>query len=194
MTPLAQRLTPDTTRQIRADHRHAMAIHRRYRADLPAARKRALVDTVCLALEVHAQLEEELLYPALREHLPGHPVLERSVPEHQEMRRLIATLRLITPADVDFDPTFHALMRHVIHHVADEETELLPAAERVMPEALDALAPRLAARRAQLIAPRAGEVASNAVHAMPSGLLVMLAAGLGFGAALLWRGRRPRFG
>lgn len=194
MKPLMQRLTPGVTGQIRADHRHAMAIHRRYRADLPAARKRALVDTVCLALEVHAQLEEEIVYPALGEHLPAHPVLARSVPEHHEMRRLIATLRLLEPDDADFDPTFQALMRQVIHHVADEETELLPAAERVMPDALAALGPRMAARRAQLIAPRAGEVAGNVVRAMPSGLLVMLAAGLGFGAALLWRGRRAHVG
>lgn len=194
MIPMLDRITPNATRQIRMDHRHVMSVYRRYHSDLPAARKRAIADTVCVALEVHAQLEEEIFYPVLRERLPDSAAVARSVPEHHEMRRLIATLRLMEPDDADFDDTFQSLMRQVIHHVADEETVLLPAAETVLPDELDALGARMAQRRAQLVAPRAGEMAGNVMHAMPSSLLVMLAAGLGFGAALLWRSRRPHFG
>jgi len=195
MIPMLEHVTPNATRQIRMDHRHALSVYRRYHPGLPAAKRRAIADTICLALEVHAQLEEEIFYPALRERLPaGNAVLAEGVPEHDDMRRLIATLRLLEPEAADFDETFQALMRQVMHHVADEETVLLPAAERALPEMLDALGARMAQRRAQLMAPRAGEMASNVVHAMPSSLLMMLAAGLGFGAALLWQHRRPRFG
>jgi hypothetical protein len=192
MIPMLDRITPNVTRQIRMDHRHVMAVYRRYRPHLSAAKKRALVDTICVALEVHAQLEEEIFYPALHERMADSAVIARSRPEHDEMRRLIATLRLLQPGHEDFDLSFQALMRNVIHHVADEETVLLPGAEMAIPERLDELGARMAERRAQLVAPRAGEMASNVVHAMPSGLMVMLAAGLGFGAALLWR--RHRFG
>lgn len=194
MIPMLHRITPNVTRQIRMDHRHVMTVYRRYRPQLSAARKRALVDTVCLALEVHAQLEEDIFYPALRARMPDSATIAKSRPEHDEMRRLIATLRLLQPDHEDFDLTFQALMRDVIHHVADEETVLLPGAEMAIPEQLDELGARMAERRAQLLAPRAGEMASNVVHAMPSSLMVMLAAGLGFGAALLWSGRRHRFG
>lgn len=194
MNPLFERITPNATRQIRMDHRHVMSVYRQFHPDLPPERKRAIAQTICLALEVHAQLEEEIFYPALRERMPDSAVIAKSVPEHDEMRRLIATLRLMAPDDADFDGTFQSLMRHVIHHVADEETVLLPGAEMAVPDELDALGARMAARRAQLVAPRAGEMARNVAQAMPAPLLVMLAAGLGFGAALLWRGRRAHVG
>ena len=47
----------------------------------------------CLALEVHAELEEEIFYPALRAVMSEDPIFQKSEPEHAEMRRLIGELR-----------------------------------------------------------------------------------------------------
>ena len=47
---------------------------------------------------------------------------------------LISRLRNMPVGDLAFDDTFFELMRHVMHHVADEETVLLPAAERLLPD------------------------------------------------------------
>jgi len=58
----------------------------RYKADTPDGRKRALLANACLALEVHAQLEEEIFYPALRRVISDDQVLNKSGPEHDEMR------------------------------------------------------------------------------------------------------------
>jgi hypothetical protein len=60
-------LSPSITAMIRMDHTHAMAVFHRYKVTTSDARKSALVRNVCLALEVHAQLEEEIFYPALRQ-------------------------------------------------------------------------------------------------------------------------------
>jgi anaerobic glycerol-3-phosphate dehydrogenase len=60
------------------------------------------------------------------------PVLLKSVPEHNEMRRLISELRSTPSGDVRHDQLLQQLMRDVIHHVADEETVLLPQAERLL--------------------------------------------------------------
>ena len=121
---------------IRLDHSHVMVTSHKYVADATPEKKQAIVQTVCLALDIHAQLEEEIFYPALREVDGGNEVLDKAQPEHDEMRRLIGKLRAMQPGDLSYDDTFFELMRDVMHHVADEETVLLPAAERLLADRL----------------------------------------------------------
>ena len=178
MNPLT-RLSPGATRMIRMDHSHVLMLFRKFRPDTPTERKRALVDNVCLALEVHAQLEEEIFYPALRSVANAEGVLDKSVPEHDEMRRLIARLRAMEPVGTDYDQTFMELIRDVLHHVADEETVLLPQAERLMPERLQELGAQMTRRRLQLLAPHKRALAATTARAMPVGTALVVA-----GAAL----------
>jgi hypothetical protein len=57
------KLSPPITKMIRLDHSHvhAMVTSHKYTADASPGKKKAIVDTVCLALETHAQLEEQPL-------------------------------------------------------------------------------------------------------------------------------------
>lgn len=176
---LANHLAPTATTLVRMDHSHALLTFRRYHADTPMHLKRGLVDTVCLALEVHAQLEEEIFYPAVRAALPPGEVMDAAVADHDDMRRLIAELRALAPDDPHRDTLFMTLMREVLHHVADEETVVLPAAERLLKDELRPLGARMLTRRAQLVAPRAGELANNLARATPPSKWLLLA-----GAAL----------
>ncbi len=191
------RITPNITTMIRMDHSHVLALFHRYKSDTPSGRKRALVTNACLALQVHAQLEEELFYPALREVLSGDEVLEKSEPEHNEMKRIIAELRSRLDSgatiDVSFDDKFLELMRIVIHHVADEETRLLPAAERLLKDRLGHLGMEMTRRRVELLKPHAGELASSTVRSFPAGAAagaaLVTAGALAIGAMLLTRGK-----
>lgn len=181
------KLSPSITKMIRLDHSHVMVTSHKYTADASPGKKKAIVNTVCLALEIHAQLEEEIFYPALREVDGGNEVLKKAQPEHDEMRRLIEKLRGMQAGDAACDDTFAELMRTVIHHVADEETVLLPAAERLLKDRLCELGAQMTKRRIQLAAPHAGEIAMNSARAMPAGA-VLVAGGLLAGAYLLGRG------
>jgi hypothetical protein len=131
MKALAKRFSPSATDLLRSDHTRVVAVFRRYAADLSPRLKRGLVENACLMLEMHAQIEEEILYPQMRSADPV--IVDQSVPEHDEMRRLIATLRGTDPATPDYDETFFNLMHVVLHHVADEESKLFPDAERLFP-------------------------------------------------------------
>jgi len=187
MNAIAERLAPSVTELIRADHTKVLAAFHRYKLVSSPARKAALVKTVCLSLELHAQAEEEIFYPALR---GAHPALvDKSIPEHQEMRSLIQTLRAMSPAHEEYDRTFMELMRVVIHHVADEETSLLPDAERQLGAELGPLGARFLKRKLELMAPHAGEMARNSALAMPAAPL-LVAAGALLAGAWLFR-RRP---
>jgi hemerythrin superfamily protein len=180
------KLSPPITAMIRMDHSHVMVTSHRYTLDAASGRKKAIVNTVCLALEIHAQLEEEIFYPALRAVDGGNEVLGKSRPEHDEMRRLIGRLRSMEPEEPGYDDTFFELMRDVIHHVADEETVLLPAAERLLKDRLSDLGAQMTRRRFQLAAPHTSEIALNTARAMPAGTMIV-AGGVLAGAVLLAR-------
>jgi hypothetical protein len=190
-------MTPSITTMIRMDHTHVLALFHRYKADTPAGKKRALVRNACLALDIHAQLEEEIFYPALQGVMAGDDVLEKSKPEHGEMRSRIAELRARSASRDGFDDgtalddLFLQLMRTVMHHVADEETRLLPAAERLLPEQLGPLGLEMTKRRLQLLKPHAGEIAATTMRSFPVGAATAaaLVAGAVIGTTLLWRGK-----
>jgi hemerythrin superfamily protein len=192
------RLTPGITTMIRMDHTHVFALFHRYKADTPDGRKRALLANACLALEVHAQLEEEIFYPALRRVISDDDVLKRSAPEHDEMREFIAQLREFLKStdrvSTTVDDTFLKLMRAVIHHVADEETHLLPLAERLLRDELGELGIRMTRRRFELVKAHVGEIAVSAARSFPAataaGAVVLAVGAVAIGATLLSR-RRP---
>jgi hemerythrin superfamily protein len=193
MSPTA--MSPKATTMIRMDHSHVLALFHRFKADSSIGKKRALVTNACLALDIHAQLEEEIFYPALREVLAGDATLEKSEPEHNEMRRLIAELRESAAAEgpIDgtaFDDKFMDLMRIVIHHVADEETRLLPAAERLLGDRLNQLGSEMTKRRVELLRPHVGELAASTMRSFPSAAaagLLLTAGAVMVGAMLLTR-------
>lgn len=156
------KLSPSITDMIRFDHSHVLLTFHQYTTSKKPAVKKALADTICSALEIHATLEEEIFYPQMRQLNPALPVLQKSVPEHQEMRRLIGELRACDPATARHDDLLLELMRDVLHHVADEETVLLPEAETALgSDRLSELGVKMSKRRMALLKPQAGKIAAN---------------------------------
>jgi hemerythrin superfamily protein len=188
MSSLLSQLSPSITNLIRLDHTHVLTAFHQYEIGSSPRLKKGLTDNVCLAIEIHAQLEEEIFYPAMRS-VADNEILRKSTPEHDEMRGLIARLRNMPVGDPAFDDTFFELMRHVMHHVADEETMLLPAAERLIPEQLSELGAQMNKRRLELTGPRAPELASSVARSMSSGTLVGIGSAVLAGAYLLTRHR-----
>lgn len=192
MTSMLSKMSPSITNMIRMDHTHVLAAFHQFQVDTPARVKKGLADNICLALEVHAQLEEEIFYPALREISPDE-TLEKSKPEHDEMRDLVARLRALQPGEPAFDTTFFELMRKVMHHVADEETQLLPKAERLLSGHLSDLGARMTRRRLQLLGPRSGELAGSMARSVTSGTLLAAAGAIAAaGGIMLARRTAPR--
>jgi hypothetical protein len=83
-------------------------------------------------------------------------------------------------------------MRDVVHHVADEETVLLPAAERMLADELEEIGAKMNKRRLELAAPRAGEIAGNTLRALPASTMLMSVGALLAGSLMLKRAFRRR--
>lgn len=188
MLTLLKKLAPSATDMIRADHTRVMAKFHRYKIDAAPQTKQALASMICTALEIHAQMEDEIFYPAAR--AAGLAQVDDLAREHGEMRGLIAGVRALDPASAQFDQAFMNLMRTVIHHVADEETAVLPGAEHLLADRLGELGAQMTKRRLQLAAPHAGEMARDTARVMPKGSLLLGAGALLAGAYVFRQGLR----
>ena len=166
---------------IRADHMRAMILFHRYKTDARPATKKLIAGAISNALLVHARIEEEIFYPAMR--AARSTLLGELEAEHQEMRTLIAALSGMEATDPQFDLTFMELMRSVIHHVADEETMLLTSAESQLGGRLGQVGAQMAKRRSEL----KGEMLGEKARRHPLGATVFAAGAL---LAGLWLVRK----
>jgi hemerythrin superfamily protein len=121
------------------------------------ARKAELVRCACAALTVHAQIEEDLFYPALHEAIDAEDLLDEAEIEHATIKSLVQQLEEMEPADELYDATVTVLAEYVRHHVKEEEGEIFPKAKKADLD-LGALGEQLLARKRAL----EGESASAA--------------------------------
>ncbi len=88
-----------------------------------------IAERVCQLLTVHAQIEEELMYPQAKEAFEDEEDLElvsEANVEHQSAKELIAKIDDMTPEDENFKATVKVLGEYIKHHVKEEENELFP--------------------------------------------------------------------
>lgn len=193
MNPIVSKLSPTATKMIRMDHSHVLAQFHKLDLDTSETVRSGVMRSICAALEIHAQLEEEIFYPALRTAGLQLPELAKSVPEHDEMRRLIERLRSAGTDGGQQNDAICALMNAVMHHVADEETKLLPAAEKMLgKERLAQLGAEMTTRRLELAKPRAGELIVDMAKAAPGKTALATVGVLVAGTMLVNRMRRKR--
>jgi hemerythrin superfamily protein len=184
-------VSPSITDMIRFDHSHVLLTWHQYVANKKPTVKKALAETMCDALEIHATLEEEIFYPTLRQLGLGGAALAKSEPEHNDMREVIARIRSGDPSSTRYDQLVAELMRDVLKHVADEETVLLPDAERMLSATrLNELGIAMTKRRAQLLAPKAGKIAASTLVGFSSSTTAVVGAAVG--ALLLGRALSKR--
>lgn len=119
----------DALSLLKADHEAVEAKFAKFEALGPRAvkSKATLVADVVEALTVHAAIEEEVLYPAVRERLSDEEgqVLE-ALEEHHIVKWTLSELDGMSPEHERFDAKFTVLMEMVRHHVKEEESELFP--------------------------------------------------------------------
>jgi len=118
------------------------------------AGKGEIAAEVCKLLTVHAQIEEELFYPAARDALEsdeeGEDLLDEAEVEHASAKELIAQIEEGDEGDPLFDAKVKVLGEYIKHHVQEEEGELFPRAKRTKLD-LDALGKELKTRKTELL-------------------------------------------
>ena len=141
----------DAIKLLKDDHKEVKGYFDQYEDLEDDAEKQALADKICLALTVHAQIEEEIYYPAAREAIDDDDLLDEAEVEHASAKRLIAEIQAMKAGDRLFDAKVTVLGEYIHHHVEEEEQEMFPES-RESDLDLKALGAQLAARKAELMA------------------------------------------
>jgi hemerythrin-like domain-containing protein len=110
----------------------------------------ALIERTCAELEVHAELEEQLFYPAAREALKEEDLVDEAEVEHTSVKVLIEQLKGMSPGDPKYAATFKVLGEYVNHHIKEEEGEMFPGLTKTGVE-WDSVLEQMTSRREELM-------------------------------------------
>ena len=121
--------TPDAIVLLRADHSLVSGLFAEYEKTRSVSRKKALVSQICMELSVHAQVEEEIFYPAVKAALHDKEMVPEATVEHQTLKDLISQVEGREPEGEMFDAKIMVLSEYVKHHVKEEQNEMFPKAK-----------------------------------------------------------------
>jgi hypothetical protein len=114
---------------LKADHERVKGLFEEFDNAKDAKTQQQLVHTALMELEIHANLEEKLIYPAFREEIEDEDLMDEALEEHHLVHRTIAELKKMKPRNERFKAKFTVLGECVKHHIEEEESEMLPKAE-----------------------------------------------------------------
>ena len=118
----------DVFEMLKTDHRHVQDLFTKFE-DADKRARASIADETLTALEVHAALEEELVYPAIAEVLDDEDLVNEAKEEHHVAKFLIKELRKMDAEDEGFSTKFKVLGELVGHHIEEEEGEMFPQAQ-----------------------------------------------------------------
>ena len=137
---------------LAADHRKVEELFESYEKARGADRKRELVAQICTELKVHAMIEEEIFYPAVKG-VVEEDMLKEAYVEHDGAKVLINELEAGGPDEAFYDAKVKVLKEQIEHHVYEEEkqNDSMFAQTRKGDLDLDALGQQMAARKQELM-------------------------------------------
>jgi hypothetical protein len=143
------------------DHDTVKELFDKFEKTESGAEKQKIIKQAVEELKVHAVIEEEIFYPAVRKHV-GSEIMNEADEEHHVARVLIAELDRDGRGHDHRDAKFTVLAESVRHHIKEEESEMLPKAKSLEMD-FEALGEQMLARKAAL---KKKGIPSDAEHAM----------------------------
>jgi len=148
---MAESENKDAIALLKQDHRTVEELFEKFEKASGDGTKQKLAEEICLELSVHAEVEEEIFYPAC-EGKVEEDLLKESYVEHDGAKVLIAEIIAGGPEDEFYDAKVKVLQEEIEHHVQEEERRMegLFAQARKAGLDMDALGDQLAARKLEL--------------------------------------------
>lgn len=143
----------EATALLRADHKLVSELFAAYEKTRGTPKKKQLVAQLCTELTVHAQVEEEIFYPAVKQALKDKELIPEATVEHATLKQLIGEVEGVEPIGEMFDAKIKVLSEYVKHHVKEEQDEMFPKARATKLDMAE-LGARIATRKKVLLAKR----------------------------------------
>lgn len=124
----------DAIAMLIADHKEVKAIFKQFKKLMQEEgakeEKAALAQQVCNELKVHARIEEEIFYPAVRDAIDDDDLMDEAIVEHAGAKELIEQLGAMQPDDDLYDAKVIVLGEQIEHHAREEEEEMFPKVKK----------------------------------------------------------------
>ena len=144
----------DATILLQRDHDQVKKLFKQYekltKAEADGLERKELAEQICRMLTVHAQIEEEIFYPAARQAQVDDDLLDEAEVEHSSAKDLIAQIQGMDPDEELYDAKVTVLGEFIDHHVQEEEGEMFPKCRKAKMD-LAGLAGALAGRKTELM-------------------------------------------
>jgi hemerythrin-like domain-containing protein len=144
----------DAMAMLQEDHQRVRDLFQEYDAARDPRAQRVIAEEACMEIELHAQMEEEIFYPAVEDavEVDQQELVEDSLREHQAIQDVMRELRDMGPDDTQFDARFRELQVLVEYHVAKEEAEMFPLAKEALAEDLAEISAEMQELKQELMA------------------------------------------
>jgi len=135
---------------LKTDHHKVKKLFARFE-EADSSEKQEIVSEALAELKIHAAVEEQLFYPALRQQMEDEDgLMDEADEEHHVVKFLIAELEQMQGNEDHWEAKFTVLAENVRHHIKEEEGEIFPKAKMT---AIDfaALGEQMAERKQTLL-------------------------------------------
>lgn len=147
----ANQKAQDAIKMLRADHKLVNDLFEEYEKARSVKKKKELVEQICSELTIHALLEEEIFYPAVKRALKDKELVPEATVEHGTLKQLIAEVEGKEPDGEMFDARIKVMGEYVKHHVKEEQNEMFPKAKSTKLDMVE-LGALMMERKEQLLA------------------------------------------
>lgn len=143
----------DAIELLTSDHKKVKSLFKAFeKAKEDDEQKSQLVEQICQELKVHARIEEEIFYPAVREALDDEEMidhLDEAEVEHASAKELIAQIEEMDSGDELYDAKVTVLGEYVEHHIKEEESQIFPQVKKAKLDVED-LGMQMSERKSEL--------------------------------------------
>jgi len=110
-----------------------------------------LFGTFRTEMQAHEAIEEEIFYPALKQHAETKDITLEGYEEHHVVDLVMDELEGVPVDDETWAAKFTVMKENIEHHIEEEEGEMFPKAREVIGDELEALGERMMARKEELL-------------------------------------------
>jgi hypothetical protein len=130
----ADQTTVDAIALLMRDHQKVKKLFKEFEElkgdDSQDDQKFNIVEEICHELRIHAQVEEEIFYPAVRAAIDDKMLMDEADVEHGAAKNLISQLEAMEPGDDHYDAIVTVLHEEIDHHVKEEEKKMFSKAKK----------------------------------------------------------------
>jgi hemerythrin-like domain-containing protein len=149
MSKTLQKSTHNALALLKADHQKVNDLFEQFEKAGDRRTKKRIVKQALEELSIHAAIEEQLFYPAVRAEIKDSHIMEEADEEHHVAKVLVAELETMDGSESHFEAKFSVLAENVRHHIKEEEAEMFPQVKKTGLD-LTALGEQLLLRKEEL--------------------------------------------